>query len=221
MLKVLCSVGGQCTERAYVSWLIVGGGFGGHCVFHNDMEQLLDMHARGHPALSLLIPDSSFSPDPRRNLRRGGWGYDQRRVDGPPHTHTLTLTCWLITLSHAAALIYCLRFVLELLNFFHIYKQLFSSNKHAPHPHHPWPWSQQTTKFLFFFALLKSGEDDSLRILIRLCVCMSLCVSVWVIFTSNSVKLNGKAKWYMYIVQLYNNKVSVWLEYLFIIFLNA
>lgn len=88
MLKVLCSVGGQCTERAYVSWLIVGGGFGGHCVFHNDMEQLLDMHARGHPALSLLIPDSSFSPDPRRNLRRGGWGYDQRRVDGPPHTHT-------------------------------------------------------------------------------------------------------------------------------------
>lgn len=137
------------------------------------------------------------------------------------HTHTLTLTCWLITLSHAAALIYCLRFVLELLNFFHIYKQLFSSNKHAPHPHHPWPWSQQTTKFLFFFALLKSGEDDSLRILIRLCVCMSLCVSVWVIFTSNSVKLNGKAKWYMYIVQLYNNKVSVWLEYLFIIFLNA
>lgn len=51
---------------------------------------------------------------------------------------------------------------------------------------------------------------------------MSLCVSVWFIFTSNSVKLNGKAKWYMYIVQLYNNnKVSVWLSYLFIIFFKC
>lgn len=153
-----------------------------------------------------LIPHFLQTQD--ATIRRGGWGYDQRRVDGPPYT--LTLTCWLIALSHAATLIYCLWFVLQFLSFFHIYKQLFSSNKHAPHPHHPWPLSQQTTKFLFFFALLKSGEDDSLRILIRLCVCMSLCVSVWVIFTSNSVKLNGKAKWYMYIVQLYNNKVSVW-----------
>lgn len=50
-------------------------------------------------------------------------------------------------------------------------------------PHHSWPRSHQTTKFLFLSALLKSDEDDSLRILIRL-----FCSFFLVIFTSNSVK---------------------------------
>lgn len=86
MLKVMCSVGGQCTEKAHVSWLIVGRGFGGHSVFHNDMEQLPDMHARGHPLLSLLIPDSSFSPEPRHNHQTR-----PRRVDGRPRSHARVL----------------------------------------------------------------------------------------------------------------------------------
>lgn len=66
-LRAVRSVGGQRTEKARVSWLIVGPGFGGRRVFHNDMEQLPDMHARGggHPLLSLLIPDSSFSLEPQ------------------------------------------------------------------------------------------------------------------------------------------------------------
>lgn len=64
--ECLSSVGGRSTEKARVSWLIVSRGFGGRRVFHNDMELLCDMHERGHPALSLLIPDSSFSLDSTR-----------------------------------------------------------------------------------------------------------------------------------------------------------
>lgn len=60
----LSPVGGRSTQKARVSWLIVSRGFGGRRVFHNDTERLRDMHKRGHPALSLLIPDSSFSLDP-------------------------------------------------------------------------------------------------------------------------------------------------------------
>lgn len=57
------SVGGHSTTKAYISWLTVPRGFSGHHVFHNDMERSLDKRVRGHPALSLLIPDSSFSLD--------------------------------------------------------------------------------------------------------------------------------------------------------------
>lgn len=81
-------MGGQRAEKAHVSWLIVGGGFGGHCVFHNDMEQLPDMHARGHPALSLLIPDSSFSLDSRLNNETRLWVFlDEGKSQGTL-THT-------------------------------------------------------------------------------------------------------------------------------------
>lgn len=64
--ECLSSVGGRSTEKARVSWLIVSRGFGGRRVFHNDTERPCDTHETGHPALSLLIPDSSFSLDSTR-----------------------------------------------------------------------------------------------------------------------------------------------------------
>lgn len=64
--KYFSSVCGRSTQRTRASWLTVSSGFGGRHVFHNDMERSLDMRARGHPALSLLIPDSSFSLDSTR-----------------------------------------------------------------------------------------------------------------------------------------------------------
>lgn len=74
------SVGGQSTEKGDVSWLIVTRGFSGHSVFHNDMERPLDMRVRGHPALSLLIPDSSFSLDSTRfNYQTGPVGIIRQR----------------------------------------------------------------------------------------------------------------------------------------------
>ena len=100
------SVGGQSTEQAFVSWLIVNRGFSGHHVFHNDMERSLDMHARGHPALSLLIPDSSFSLDSTRlnyqttglwvlldkGESQGTWTHTRTHADTHTHTHTHTHT---------------------------------------------------------------------------------------------------------------------------------
>lgn len=66
--------GWMVNVKATVSWLIVPRGFSGHHVFHNDMEQSLDMRARGHPGLSLLIPDSSFSLDSTSfNYQTGVW----------------------------------------------------------------------------------------------------------------------------------------------------
>ena len=100
------SVGGQSTEQAFVSWLTVNRGFSGHHVFHNDMERSLDMHARGHPALSLLIPDSSFSLDSTslnyqttglwvlldKGESQGTWTHSHARTHTRTHAHTHTYT---------------------------------------------------------------------------------------------------------------------------------
>lgn len=94
-IESFCSVGGQSTEEAYVSWLIVTRGFSGHHVFHNDMERSLDMRTRGHPALSLLIPDSSFSLDSTRfNYQTRLWVLlDKGESQGTwTRTHKLTHT---------------------------------------------------------------------------------------------------------------------------------
>lgn len=101
-IEYFSSVGGQSTERAHASWLIVTRGFSGHHVFHNDMERSLDMHTRGHPALSLLIPDSSFSLDSTRvnyqtrlwvlldkGESQGTWTRTHTHAHTNRHTHTI------------------------------------------------------------------------------------------------------------------------------------
>lgn len=94
-IEYFSSVGGQSTKKAYVSWLIVTRGFSGHHVFHNDIERSLDMRARGHPVLSLLIPDSSFSLDSTRfNYQTRLWVLlDKSESQGTwTHAHTDTHT---------------------------------------------------------------------------------------------------------------------------------
>jgi len=99
--KYFSSVCGRSAQRTHASWLTVSSGFGGRHVFHNDMERSLDMRARGHPALSLLIPDSSFSLDSTRfNYQARLWvlldrGDSQGRwtcahTHSDTHTHTRT-----------------------------------------------------------------------------------------------------------------------------------
>lgn len=100
-VEYFSSAGGHSAKTAYVSWLLVPRGFGGRHVFHNDMERSLDMRARGHPALSLLIPDSSFSLDSTgSNHQTGPWVLlDERESQGArTRRHTKPFTVELLFL---------------------------------------------------------------------------------------------------------------------------